>query len=69
MFEDTAVVAAKIAMIVYGGAAGNVGGVVIEHGTAAPVRRPTVKAPSVVGKQPDGNADGGKSESQTDREA
>src|ERR1700689_5070022 len=68
MFEDAAVVAAKIAVIVYGGAARIVGGVIIEHGTAAPIGRPTVKAPAVVRKQPDGNADSRKSESQTDRE-
>src|SRR3984885_3526811 len=68
MLEDAAVVAAKIAVIVHAGAARIVGGVIIEHGTAAPIGRPTVKTPSVVGKQPDGNADRGKSKSETDRE-
>src|ERR1700739_3654165 len=65
MLENTPVVAAKIAVIVYRGATRIVGGVIIEHGTAAPIGRPTVKAPSVMAKQPDRNTHRGKSKPET----
>jgi hypothetical protein len=63
MFENAAIVAAKVAMVEHGAAARKVGGMVIEHGAAVPVGRPGVETPAVVSKQPDGNADSGKSQS------
>jgi hypothetical protein len=66
MLENAAIVAAEMAVIIYRGAPRKIGGVVVEHRTASPVRRPAVESPAVVGKQPNGNANCGKSKSQTD---
>lgn len=61
MFENAAIVAPKVAAIKYRGTARNIGGVVVLDYATAPVRRPVVITPTVVGKQSNGNADRGKS--------
>lgn len=67
MLEYAPVVAAKIAMIEDGHAAGNVGAVVKEHGAAIPGRRPCVKAPTVRRVDADWDSNGeGKSISHHD---
>jgi len=61
MFKHAAIVAPEVAVIVHRGTARNVGVVVILDYATAPVRRPVVITPTVVGKQSNGNTDRGKS--------
>ena len=67
MLEHAAIVPAKVAAIDYRSAVRNVGVVVIDHHSATPIRLPIVIAPAIVAKQSQGNADGGKSDSDTYR--
>jgi len=67
MLENTAIVSAKVAAIVYRPAVGNVRIVVVRYDTAAPVWRPGVITPAVVSKQSNRDADGGKSDPETER--
>ena len=67
MLENTAIVSAKVAAIVYRPAVGNVRIVVVRYDTAAPVWHPGVITPAVVSKQSNRDADGGKSDPETER--
>jgi hypothetical protein len=53
MFKHTAIVAAKMAVIVDRLAVGVISAVIVEHHAAAPVRRPSAPAPTVVTIKPD----------------
>ncbi len=65
MFEDAPIVRAEAATIDDRSAVRNIGVVVINHHSAAPVWFPIVIAPAVVSKQSNGNARG-ESESNPD---